>query len=233
MRGSAITARRPAASTVPSTELSASLLTTSGAGRCAARHRDHLVEQPRRARRASVRRLDESLDDQRQGDDRTDEQRPDRPAGGLYDRKQYGPFLRPHGVTPRTASRADYGVRLGSRSQRARPTSCAVAAGCRSASCTSSTAAVDNFVDNLAVPRARHQQRRAAGQIAEELSRKKSFDINDLLRQRLRPARASRGLEASSGAAVELSGRASRCVCRWLSARDAPLAELASGASAR
>ena len=35
MRGSAITARMPAASTVPSTELSASLLTTSDAGRWA------------------------------------------------------------------------------------------------------------------------------------------------------------------------------------------------------
>jgi len=35
MRGSAITARSPLASTVPSTELSASLLTTSAAGRWA------------------------------------------------------------------------------------------------------------------------------------------------------------------------------------------------------
>jgi hypothetical protein len=45
MRGSAITLRRPAASTPPSTELSASLLTTSAAGRLAARDAEHLVEQ--------------------------------------------------------------------------------------------------------------------------------------------------------------------------------------------
>ena len=64
-----------------------------------ARHRDHFVEQPRRrdADRAQTR---ESFDDQRQGGDRADEQRPDRPTGGLYDRKQYGPFRRAKAAEP-------------------------------------------------------------------------------------------------------------------------------------
>jgi hypothetical protein len=75
-----------------------------------ARDRDDFVEQTGRsdAREAQAR---EAFDDQCQGGDRADEEWPDGPTGGLYDRKQYGPFRRQGGEIAPVG--VNYGVRLG------------------------------------------------------------------------------------------------------------------------
>ncbi len=82
-------------------------------------HRNHLVEQPRRcdSRRAQAR---QSFNDQGQRCDRADEQRPDRPTGGLYDRKQYGPFRRRYRRGPGARCGPDYRLLRSSPRRRGR-----------------------------------------------------------------------------------------------------------------
>ena len=205
MRGSAITARKPAASTVPSTELSASLLTTSGAGRWA-RVTEITSSSSRDGATRNVLRLDETLDDQGQSGDRADEQRPDRPASRLYYRKQYGPF--PAAASDAPDAFAARGLwrelRIPLRQLRR------LRAACRTG----------RFPTGLFIHRSRGQlcgqlgcaatqlqSWRGLEWIAKKLSTKISFQIKGLLRQHT-SGKAISPLLPSIGAAVESSSRA-------------------------
>ena len=200
-----------------------------GSRKVRARHGDHFIEQPRRrdAGRAQTR---ESFDDQCQGGNRADEQRPDRPTGGLYDRKQYGPFRRAKAAMPhrslelwrpvdghRNAVALACDIHDRSRVLRckpdARPTS------------------VDNFVDNSPPGRSSRVISGSAAPIAQKNGMTFLFEINDIgqnvaaLRGQFGPQRQCRrgcGVVNSRGAVF----------CRWVSFPRAGL-RAASGASAR
>ena len=87
MRGSPITTRKPGGQHRAELGVRRQLGHDVGARQTLARDRQHFVEQLGR-RDARHAQADEALDHERQRHHRTDEQRPDRPASGLYDRKQ-------------------------------------------------------------------------------------------------------------------------------------------------
>ena len=114
MRGSAITAAQAGGEHGAEHRVVGELVDHVGRRAGCARVTEITSSSSRGGATARAAQAHEALDDQRPGPRSSTDQRPDRPAGGLYDRKQAGPFLMAaSGWAARFRWRADYGVATG------------------------------------------------------------------------------------------------------------------------